>query len=224
MLSWVRDNNGAIIALFVVIVTGLSGCKDPPTGEYATSIERGEVIYDNCESCHGEKAHGRKDIDAPAIAGLPQWYIESQVQKFRYGMRGYHPTDTAGLRMRPMSKALDTNRDITAVAKYVASLPPLEPERTMKGDPENGKQHYEACVSCHGENASGKQSVSAPPLTLQQDWYSYKQIKHFKSGKRGAPPAKVMQDTMGAQMASIAKQLPDKQAIRDVVAYIQTLD
>jgi hypothetical protein len=48
---------------------------------------------------------------------------------------------------------------------------------------------------------------------------SLTQLKNFKSGVRGTNP----QDITGAQMRPMSMILADEQAMKDVIAYIQTL-
>ena len=45
------------------------------------------------------------------------------------------------------------------------------------------------------------------------------QLKKFKEGIRGAHP----KDITGMQMRPMAMILPDEQAMKDVIAYIQTI-
>ena len=51
------------------------------------------------------------------------------------------------------------------------------------------------------------------------DWYLVTQLKNFHQGIRGGPS----EDLYGQQMASMAANLPDEAAIRNLVAYINTL-
>ena len=44
-----------------------------------------------------------------AIAGQAQWYLEAQLVKFKNGVRGAHPDDMEGSRMRPMARTLPTD-------------------------------------------------------------------------------------------------------------------
>src|SRR5690606_22514045 len=90
-----------------------------PSGE-----RRGEALYATCASCHGDHGQGRPEYGAPAIAGLDEWYVRAQLEKFRSGARGAHPDDVAGLRMRPMARQLDGDDDVAAVAAFVAALEP----------------------------------------------------------------------------------------------------
>jgi cytochrome c553 len=181
--------------------------------------DRGRTLFRLCAACHGNQGEGRLDLAAPAIAGLPEWYVSAQLAKFRDGVRGVHPHDVAGLRMRPMARALPTQDDLAAVAHYVAALPAQPPPPTVAGDIANGERHYLVCQACHGPDGRGNQPLMAPPLVTTHDWYLLTQLQHFKQGVRGADP---MRDAAGAMMAPMATAL-DEQAMRDVIAYIQTL-
>ena len=113
-----------------------SGCFSA-TG---TEVPRGEVVFtNNCTRCHGPSGQGNPDIAAPSIAGLPGWYVETQLSNFRGGIRGAHSDDTEGLRMRPMARAI-RDTDITEVATHVANLKPHPVDYSaVEGDPERGE-------------------------------------------------------------------------------------
>jgi cytochrome c oxidase subunit 2 len=181
--------------------------------------QRGQEWFRLCAACHGPQGAGQLQLGAPAIAGLPAWYVTAQLLKFRQGVRGMHPHDSAGLRMRPIARALASDEDVQAVASYIATLPPPASEPTVVGDPVNGQLRYQVCVGCHGPEARGLQPLQAPPLTMTNDWYLLKQLDNFKQGIRGGDAAN---DTTGALMRSIANSL-DEQTMRDVLAYIRTL-
>jgi cytochrome c oxidase subunit 2 len=87
------------------------------------------------------------------------------------------------------------------------------------GDPARGQTLYATCQTCHGVNAEGSQAVGAPRLVGLQEWYLVKQMQKYRTGLRGSEA----QDTLGQQMAAIAKGLPDEQTVNDVAAYIATL-
>ncbi|MFT4621774.1 MAG: cytochrome c oxidase subunit 2 [Myxococcota bacterium] len=181
---------------------------------------RGPVLFgDNCAPCHGGAGQGNASIAAPAIAGLPEWYVLAQLHKFRDGVRGAHADDAPGLRMRPMSRTLEVD-DVPRLAAHVATMPAQEPGRsTVHGDAEKGKAAYATCAACHGAAGEGNEAMSAPPITQLDDWYMATQLHNFKSGVRGANP----DDTTGAQMRPMAMMLADDAAVNDVVAYIGTL-
>jgi cytochrome c553 len=186
----------------------------------AQDLERGREEFQLCGACHGTAGQGNEQYGAPVIAGLPLWYVEAQLTKFKQGMRGFRAEDTRGLQMRPMARSLMTEADLKSVAAYVASLPaPARPAPTLKGDPAKGQASFAVCIACHGPQAKGNEALGAPILTRQADWYLVAQIKKFRQGLRGTHPT----DVRGGQMRPMAMTLADDQAILDVVAYIRSL-
>jgi cytochrome c553 len=182
--------------------------------------ERGQAIFGLCAKCHGTGAQGNIKLLAPAIAGMPEWYIDAQVKKFKNGGRGKHFDDIAGMRMRPMARTIQTDEDIALVSKYISKLPTALAAPVLRGDPVLGKTSYGACVACHGSKAEGNKAMGAPPLTTTNDWYLAAQIRNFKSGTRGYNP---VLDPGGAQMAPMAMTLFDESTVNNVISYIQSL-
>jgi cytochrome c oxidase subunit 2 len=88
------------------------------------------------------------------------------------------------------------------------------------GDPVAGKTAYATCAACHGQQGEGNIAMNAPGLAELPPWYIERQIEHFKDGIRGSNEA----DEYGRQMAPMANMLADTTAIRNVTAYIDTLD
>jgi cytochrome c oxidase subunit 2 len=202
---------GGFTAALLILLTAASG--------HAQDLARGKQLYRLCAACHGENGHGNQERNAPAIAGLESWYLETQLQKFRDGQRGYHADDAAALQMRPMARVLRTDGDVNAVVAYVAALPPLRPQATVTGDLERGKNLYATCGTCHGEGGQGNETVKSPGLLRQADWYIASQLKKFRQGLRGAH----RDDSTGAQMRAMTMILPDDQAGSDIAAYVLTL-
>lgn len=203
------------ISLVALGLVGATGCSGPTEGP-----ARGEAMFASCTSCHGTDGRGNPKVATPSIAGLPAWYVEAQLIKFRDGARGDHPDDTDGLRMRPMARTLTRESDVKALADYVAGLSAARPAPTLTGgDAERGKALYGPCTACHQVDGGGNQALNAPPLTLASDWYLLAQLRKFKGGLRGADP----QDATGATMVPFAMTLTDEQAMKDVIAYIGTL-
>lgn len=200
------------LSLFPLVVAACDATP-PPVG-----MARGAELYETCTPCHGEEAAGNAEIAAPAIAGLPQWYLEAQLEGFQNGWRGKHPDDLPALRMRPMAVSLNRDGDIESVAEYVAQLDPVFPESTLHGNAGAGAARYVPCVQCHGEDGLGNEILRAPPIVQMHDWYLLQEMQNFRAGARGAHPA----DTWGLTMRANAVLLDD-QAMEDVVAYVQTL-
>ncbi len=184
-------------------------------------LARGRQLYDTCLPCHGAKGEGSPVISAPAIAGLPEWYLREQLAKFRGGIRGAHPDDVEGHRMRPMARTLYKEGDLESVAQYVATFPPVAVRATLPGgDQAAGQTRYTSvCIACHGPSAEGNEALHAPALSHQADWYMLKQLHKFKSGMRGAHP----EDLYGSQMRAMSLTLEDEKAMLDVIAYVRTL-
>jgi cytochrome c oxidase subunit 2 len=150
---------------------------------------------------------------------MPQWYVSAQLQHFQTGLRGKHPDDVEGLRMRAMSKQMMSQAETDAVAAYVAGLPPLTNAATPgTGDPEAGKQVYPQCMACHGVDARGNEQVKAPPLAGLDDWYVRAQLKKFRTGVRGTAPG----DPLGPLMRAMASNLKAAN-VGDIAAYVHSL-
>ena len=202
----------AVLALAAVVAAGCDSTP-PPVG-----MARGEELFETCVPCHGEAGAGNADLEAPAIAGLPQWYLEAQLEGFQAGFRGLHAEDLPALRMRPMAVSLNREGDIESVAEYVAALPATYPASTLGGNAGAGAAAYTPCVQCHGEDGLGNEILRAPPIVHMHDWYMLQEMRDFRSGARGADP----DDTWGATMRANVVLLND-QTLEDVVAYVQTL-
>ena len=202
------------ITLLAAVLGGCGGSRN-------TGLARGQDLYKTCIPCHGTHGAGSLELRAPAIAGLPEWYIKTQLAKFKGDIRGAHPDDDEGHRMRPMARTLYQPGDLEAVAAYVAKLPQVPAHAVLQGgDPALGQVSYTSvCVACHGPDGRGIQAMNAPPLTGQADWYLLAQLKKFKTGMRGAHP----EDISGSQMRAMSSTLQDTTAMRNVVAYIKTL-
>jgi cytochrome c553 len=203
-----------VAASFAASACSVAGDPPPPT---PSALETFEL----CAQCHGPAAGGNRMANAPSIAGLPQWYLEGQLLKFKAGGRGLHFDDLTGMQMRPMAMSLATDDEIKTVSEHVAKLPARTPAPTeaAKGDATKGQTAYAVCMACHGADGAGNEALKAPPLNLANDWYLVRSLQKFKAGIRGTNPA----DVAGATMRPMAATLVDDQAIKDVVAYIGTL-
>lgn len=212
------SRNHLHLALIAALAAALAGCSDAPA--QGTHAEGEALFNDYCQPCHENGAVGNASIAAPSIAGLPEWYVAAQVQKFRSGLRGRHFDDLEGMRMRPMALALENDQQVADVSAYIASLPIARPAPTLVGgNADAGKAAFGTCTACHQADGTGNQALGSPPLTSQPDWYLATQIHKFQDDVRGASPG----DTTGATMRPMADLLKDEQAIKDVIAHVQTL-
>jgi cytochrome c553 len=200
----------------IVGVALVAGCGVGPQSK----AQRGAMVFKTCVPCHGEDGRGDLTLRAPAIAGLPEWYVTTELTMFKNDIRGAHPNDNEGMRMRPMARTLYHPGDLEAVSAYVAGLPAVSVKPVLGGDRAAGEKQYTTiCIACHGPDGKGNQALGAPPLVRQADWYLVAQLEKFKSGMRGANP----QDIQGSQMRAMSSTLQDSTAMHDVVAYIKSL-
>jgi len=205
------------LGIFLILAAGLciSGCGMSKTD----AATRGQEVFETCVPCHNADGSGNASVGAPNIAGMKEWYVQRELDKFRSGVRGMHFSDVEGMRMRPMALSLTSEDDVKAVARYVETLPPVQEARTLPGDPKAGEALYATCSSCHGDTGSGNQDLGGPRLAGVDDWYLATELRKFKRGIRGANP----KDREGRLMRPMANTLPDEDAIRNVVAYAETL-
>ena len=86
-------------------------------------VDNGYDIYDrNCAACHLDDGSGTWYTDAPALAGMSDWYFVTQISNFRAGIRGLHPQDNYGEQMVSMATAMADLDEINDVAAYINTL------------------------------------------------------------------------------------------------------
>jgi cytochrome c oxidase subunit 2 len=179
----------------------------------------GEALYATCAACHGTQAEGNKELNAPKLNGQAAWYLTRQLHDFKNGLRGAHEDDIYGKQMIPFATMLADDKAVRDVVAYITSLPETRAPATVAGNRNKGRAIYENCSACHGVQGQGVWSTYAPKLANMSDWYMQRQLQNFRMGVRGSHP----QDFYGAQMGAVAKSLTDDRAIKDLLAYVQTL-
>ena len=188
-------------------------------GASAAEPEREPFDDRYCTTCHGTDGRGNEGVQAPRLAGMEPWYLRRQLENFRADIRGVHAEDREGIAMRPMATKL-TDESIDDILGWISSWDYIPAQATIKGgDPLRGRGLYSACAVCHGADATGNESLGAPALVGQNDWYLVTQLKNFLAGYRGAHP----NDTYGAQMRTMVSTLRNEAGILNVVSYINTL-
>jgi cytochrome c oxidase subunit 2 len=99
-----------------------------PPVRHANSLpgdpKAGETLYATCGSCHGDQGAGNQDLGAPRLAGVDDWYLATELRKFRSGVRGTNPKDREGRLMRPMARTLADEDAVRDVVAYVETLKP----------------------------------------------------------------------------------------------------
>ena len=194
----------------------------------------GAANYALCSTCHGANGEGQVALNAPKLSGQDPRYLKRQLQNYKLGRRGTTPrTDESGApltddkgaplpdygqQMAPMANTLLNEEVINNVVAYIDTLPDVPAAVSIEGDGAHGADLYVVCANCHGADGQGIR-MNAPRLAGIDDWYLQRQLEDFKQGFRG----KHTQDLDGKQMRMMAQTLHDDQAIRDVVAYINSL-
>src|SRR5271165_3680986 len=74
--------------LLLALLSGLGavGCQVQASTD--SSSVRGQELFETCSECHGTHGEGNSEIGAPNIAGMNAWYVETELRKFRGGVRG----------------------------------------------------------------------------------------------------------------------------------------
>lgn len=95
--------------------------KAPPVTVSGDTV-RGRGLYLTCESCHGAKGEGNQALGAPALAARTDWYLVTQLQNYKAGLRGNDPRDTNGAQMRAIALTLPDEQAIDDVVAYINTL------------------------------------------------------------------------------------------------------
>ena len=98
-----------------------------PTGAHTQHVEggdatAGQAAFALCATCHGQDGMGNETMKGPPIALLEDWYLVSQLGKFKSGIRGTNPADAEGAQMRPMAMTLADDQAVKNVVAYIQTL------------------------------------------------------------------------------------------------------
>ena len=115
-----RVKQEGTLADAVAFVGSLSPLKPAPT--ITGDAKHGKQLYASCGACHGAKAEGNPQLQAPALAARSDWYLVTQLQNFRDGVRGADERDTYGAQMRGVAASLPDDKAIADVVAYINTL------------------------------------------------------------------------------------------------------
>lgn len=116
----VRLRDDAAIEKAIVYVASFSP-KAPPITVSGDTV-RGRGLYLTCESCHGAKGEGNQTLGAPALASRTDWYLVTQLQNYKAGLRGNDPRDMNGAQMRAIAATLPDPQAMEDVVAYINTL------------------------------------------------------------------------------------------------------
>lgn len=242
-MSRVLGDEAAIDAV-VAYVASLPMADPPPTGEVQGDAVAGAAEYALlCANCHGDDGRGARNLNAPSLLHLSDWYVASSLRKYRDQVRGARPGDAAGATMRAPVAAF-TDQQIDDVTAYVVSMPRLPRKIAIAGaappplppvdaDPaifpagvtlemaQEGQDIFHGagiCNTCHLEGGAG--GPLAPNLT-DDVWLN---IDGGYDGIVSIVEAGVPQpvEHPGMMLPRAGAALTDEQ-VRSVAAYVFTL-
>lgn len=87
------------------------------------NARNGRLLYEeNCMECHRYNAKGEMVFKSPSLVAYQDWYILSQLRKFRSGIRGTHPRDEEGAKMHRIAGFLEGEDDFKDIVAYISVL------------------------------------------------------------------------------------------------------
>jgi cytochrome c553 len=83
----------------------------------------------------------------------------------------------------------------------------------------DGAKLFAPCVSCHGNKGEGNPTLNAPAIAGQDAAYLERQLRNFRTDRRGTHRS----DVLGAQMRALATALANDMAVAKVASYVASL-
>jgi len=117
--------------------------------------------------------------------------------------------------MRPL--ICTTSAKVTAVPLWIGFLLLICSGASLAAD---GDKLFAPCTSCHGSKAEGSVTVNAPAIAGQDAAYLERQLRNFRSDRRGTHKS----DSLGAQMRAVATAtFADDAAVTKIATYVSAL-
>jgi cytochrome c553 len=118
-VSLVSEDDVKLVAQYVETMPPVRHPQSLPGDAQA-----GAALFATCAACHGDNGVGNKDLKAPSLAGVDDWYLATELRKYRAGVRGVSPLDREGRLMRPMARTLADEDAMRNVIAYIETLKP----------------------------------------------------------------------------------------------------
>lgn len=120
MASLLTDDSA--VANVVAYINSRPDERASPTLTQPGDNDNGARLYTTCAVCHGNNGQGIEAMNAPRLAGMNDWYLVTQINNFKKGIRGAHEQDKYGPQMALLTTMLKSDRDINDVATYINTL------------------------------------------------------------------------------------------------------
>ena len=118
-VGWRLKQEGQLDAA-VKFIGKLSSKK--PAATLSGNAAHGKELYKACGSCHGAKGEGNPTLQAPALAARSDWYLVTQLNNYKQGLRGADPRDTYGAQMRAIAATLPDDKAIVDLVAFINTL------------------------------------------------------------------------------------------------------
>ena len=112
--------NDEAINNVIAYINTLPDNPAPPT--VSGNTENGKRIYRTCGACHAPTGHGVWSANAPRLAGMTDWYLVTQLNNFKQGVRGGHAEDPHGAQMVAMARILIDAQAVSDIVAYINTL------------------------------------------------------------------------------------------------------
>jgi cytochrome c oxidase subunit 2 len=113
--------NDALVASVSAYIAALP--DEPAAVTVEGDAVRGAELYEQgCTVCHGVDGMGIEVLNAPRQVGMTDWYLVSQLEKYRTGVRGDNPDDIFAALMVAPAKALPDDQAVLDVVAYINTL------------------------------------------------------------------------------------------------------
>ena len=141
-----------------------------------------QIVKRVCENCHGPDGNSTS-ATFPRLNGQQADYIVAQLK----GFRGHNRGDPHAMAYMWGMAAPLSDDEMTAIAKYLSTRRPTEPQKGGALAAEGQKIFNEgvdahnvpACAACHGDHGEGNSEI--PRLAGQHADYLKTQLEDFRS-------------------------------------------
>jgi len=119
MSRTLREDEIAVVAAFVA---DMKRIKQVPTLTGGDAVA-GATAYALCSTCHGASGEGNKGLNAPELTGTADWYLLTQIENYKAGVRAADPSkDPEGALMRPFALMLADEQATKNVIAHIMTL------------------------------------------------------------------------------------------------------
>jgi len=117
-LSLKSDEDIAAVAAYV---SSLPRVAPEPTVEGGDPA-KGAESWKTCAACHGPDGTGNKELNAPRLVGVSDWYLFEALKKYKAGIRGGNTGNQQAVLMRGMAMSLADEQAIRDVVAHIVEL------------------------------------------------------------------------------------------------------